>query len=263
MDKNYQWRMRTSFVTDTEMSYGVEPSSWMNWQTDTIGDRDGGTVQYWYRDANVSTGGQWLDTNSSRAVLSVTQSWTTSVDSRNYLTINLRTTINSIIRDDLRGTNQNTPGRNITIYENGVQILTVDDYQVATAHTIYGGTIARTQTIVLAPGENAQSEQYHLHNRVLGSSPSYDDIRFGVQFKNPLPKDYRPGAVLKPENNTPVWLSHNRTNKAAHILDNASQIHWKEMRTVGGDSSAKGDAPSILKANSSSVWYNQKLLGKQ
>lgn len=229
MANNYQWRMRTRYLSDTSLSYGVNPSSWENWQTSTPGYKDGGTVSYWYRDANVSYGGQYVDSNSSRAVLSVTQSWTTSIDSRNYLTINLTTTINSIVRDDLRGSNQNTPGRNITIYENGSQILSVDDNLVATAHTIYGGTITRTQTIVLAPGQGTESDQYHLHNKVLGTSQSYDDIRFGVQFKNPLPADYRPGKIL---DNNDVWQSHNRNGGSANVQKDDGT--WKEMRTQNG-----------------------------
>lgn len=73
--------------------------------------------------------------------------------------------------------------------------------------------------------------------------------------------DYRPGAVL--DTNTSVWKSHNRTNGACHVLSDVNNMTWHECRTVGGEASAQGNPPLILKADNASSWYNQKRLGKE
>lgn len=73
--------------------------------------------------------------------------------------------------------------------------------------------------------------------------------------------DYRPGATL--DTNTGVWKSHNRLNGACHILPNTSGANWKECRTVGGEASAQGNPPLILKAANANSWYNQKRLGSE
>lgn len=259
----YQWRMTTNYMSDTSLSFGVSPSTWQDWQDDQTGDKDGGTVTYFYRDANVSSGGAYTDANSSRVVISTTQSWTTSVDSRNNLTVTLRTTINSIVRDDLRGANQNTPGRDIRVYRNvgGPQLLSLTDTQLAVAHTIYNGPLViEERTFTLSPGSDATGGQLQVYNQVIGGE-SFDDIRVGVQFKNVLPNDYRPGATL--DTNTSTWKSHNRTNGACHVLSNVNNMIWLECRTLGGNTGAQGNPPLILHAANANSWYNQKKLGRE
>ena len=267
--KKYNWRATTSYNSDTSLSYGVIPNTSSAWQEGNIGTSGSGTWQYWYRDANVAVGGQYTDANSSRVVVTVTQTWNTSVDQRNYLTVTVNTTIDSIVRDDLRGTNQNTPGRNITIYEEqgGASVLSVTDNQVATAHTIYQGPLTlAAETFILPPGENATRTTLFLHNQVVGAT-SFDDVWVGVQFRNPLPADYRPGATLLSSQeygpiSDGVWMCHNRRNKAAHVLANVDNMTWQEMRTVGGDAGGQGNPPLILTADNANSWYNQKELGK-
>lgn len=63
--------------------------------------------------------------------------------------------------------------------------------------------------------------------------------------------DYRPGALLDGN----VWRSHNRSGGEAHVFNGSS---WTEMRTVGGESSQKGNPPSLYHDSS---WYNMKRLG--
>lgn len=187
MAKNYQWSTTTDFDSDTDMSYGVIPND-TSWHTTTAGDGGSATASYYYRDANVSSGGQYTDANSSRVITSVTNSWTSSVSDLNVLTISLNTTINSIDRDDLRGVNQDTPGRNITIYNSSGTVVfgTYTDTQLASAHSISGSINVGSTTIVLQPGQNASLSALQLHNQTVGGS-SYDDIGIGVRFRNPLP----------------------------------------------------------------------------
>ena len=257
--KTYKWKADTTYKSDTSLSYGVVPTSHTGWQTAQPGTQSGSWT-YWYRDANVSSGGVFSDANSSRTAISLTESWTASISSRNYLTITITTTINSVVRDDLRGANQNTPGRNINIYreQGGAAVLSLTDTQLASAHTIWSGPMTLDQyTFTLAPGESLQRSSLYLHNQTIGYA-SYDDIWFGVLFLNDLPKDYRPGASL--DTNTSVWKSHNRTNGACHVLNGST---WQECRTLDGDQGGQGNPPLMLRAANANSWYNQRLLGKQ
>lgn len=192
---NYQWRATTKYNSDTSLSYGVSPSDKSSWQTAVIGTGGSGTWTYWYRDTNVAGPGGYTDDNSSRVAVSITESWSTSVDDLNRLTVTITTTVNSIVRDDLRGTNQNTPCRDIDLYrqEGGTAILSEQDCSLASAHTIYQGPLVLgSYSFTIAPGGNIERSSLYLHNQTTGYS-SFDDIWVGVQFRNilPSPTTYR------------------------------------------------------------------------
>lgn len=262
MAKQYKWKADTTYQSTTDLSYGVIPTSHTGWQTAEAGVQTARTWEYWYRDANVEVGGVFSDANSSRVVVSLTETWTATISSTNYLTVSIDTVINSVIRDDLAGINADTPGRNISIYreQGGSPVLSLTDNQVNTAHTIYTGPLTLdTFTFTLAPGESLQRSSLYLHNQTVGYQ-SYDDIWFGVLFLNDLPKDYRPGATL--DTNTSIWKSHNRTNGACHVLSNTGSMTWQECRTLDGGT-GQGNPPLILHAANANSWYNQKRLGKE
>lgn len=271
MAKQYKWRTTFSYQNNPgsnyHLSYGVSPSTYDNWQTaDAGGSGSSGEIVYYYRDSNTMYSGGWYDTISSQVNVRVTQSWTTSVDNRNNLTVSVTTVVTSVDRTDCRGNDQNTPGRNINIYkeQGGSAYISTTDNQVATAHNISGSVNLGTYTFTLAPGQNLTKNTLYIHNQTVGSS-SYDDIWAGVQFQNPLPADYRPGAVLKstdPYNPNPAdgaYYSHNRSSGACHILPANGGTTWTEMRTVDGPTGL-GDPPAILHDNK---WYNQLLIGKE
>lgn len=254
-NRQYKWRAATRFQSDTTMSYGVIPIDQSNWQTANPGSQSG-SWSYWYRDANVMVGGTYNDANSSRAIVSLTESWTASIDTRNNLTITILTTINSIVRDDLRGINQDTPGRSINIYreQGGSPILSLTDMQVNTAHTIWAGPIVLDAlTFTLAPGQSLERSSLYLHNQVIGAT-SYDDIWFGVSFLNDLPKETIPHAVLGPNNQ---WLSHNRDGGDLRLYDNG---RWSENLPNIGGGEDYGDPPSVMKNNN---WLNARTFGKE
>ena len=266
MAKIYKWRTNFSYQNDPDprnrLSYGITPSNYDAWQTEDAGDTDSNDTQYWYRDSNMLTGGYYVDANSSEVRYTVHQEWTTSVDNSNNLTITITTIIRSIERRDIQGTDSNTPGRIIDVYKEigGQSLIHLTDYQVATAHTLSGEVNLGTQTFTLEPGRDATTNSLFIHNQTDGGS-SYDDIWAGVQFMNPLPADYRPGATL--DTNTSIWKSHNRTNGACHVLSNTGSMTWQECRTVDGDSGGRGNPPLILTAADANSWRNQKKLGKE
>lgn len=256
MAKTYKWKADTTYKSDTTLSYGVTPSTYTGWQTAQAGAQAGDTWQYWFRDSNVPTSpGVWTDANSSRVVVSLTESWSASIDSHNNLTITINTTINSIDRDDLRGTNQNTPGRDISIYrvQGGSPILTVQDVLLAQAHNIYTGPLVLdSYTFTLAPGESLQRSSLYLHNQAIGWS-SYDDIWFGVLFMNDLPAETIPHAV-RGDNNK--WLSHNRTGGDLRIR---TSTKWSDNLPNLDGGTGYGDPPSIYKE---SKWLNARTFGE-
>lgn len=255
----YNWRADLNFAEGDPglLSHGVTPSAQENWQTATAGgSMSPGQYTYWYRDSNTAWQGQYQDTLSSRVALRVTQTWTTSVDNRNNLTVVIATTVDSIDRDDVQApagyADSNTPGRSINLYKNdGTLVFSTTDNLVATAHNLSGTLNLGTETLVLAPGDiSAVSSSLYLHNQTVGGT-SYDDIWLGVQFRNPLPADYVPGAVLS--NGT--WLSHNRNGGKCHVLDGNT---WRECRTIGWPTD-KGNPPSTYHDG---AWYNMQNIGK-
>lgn len=255
MAETYQWRAATKFASDTTLSYGVVPNDQSQWQTDEIGSsHESKTWTWFYRDTNTSYAGSYQDRISSRVAVSITESWTTRKDSVNNLIVTVRVTVNSIVRDDLRGTDQNTPGRNIRLYkeQGGSQILNLTDTQVATAHTIYSGPLVVDEySFTIAPGEQLEKSSLYLHNQTVGGA-SYDDIWLGVQFKNTLPKDYRPGNVRY----NGEWKSTNRSVGKCHVRQNGQ---WVEMRTLNGGSGT-GNPPS---RRTGGAWKNQYKIGSE
>lgn len=262
----YNWRADLNFVAGEPglLSHGVTPSAQEDWQDATVGgSMSPGQYTYWYRDSNTMWSGAFQDTLSSRVALKVTQTWTTSADSRNNLIITIQTVVDSIDRDDIRApsghSDSNTPGRNITLYKkDGTVIFSTTDNLVATAHNLSGTINVGSETFTIAPGDiSVVGASLYLHNQTVGGT-SYDDIWLGIQFRNPLPKDYRPGTTL--DTNTSIWKSHNRTDGACHVRTNSG---WQECRTQGGAEGEKGNPPLILTAADVDSWRNQRLIGKQ
>lgn len=255
---NYQWKADTDYRSSTTLSHGVNPSGQMDWQTAEIGVAGSGTWEYWFRDSNTTYAGSFQDLLSSRCVVSVSETWNTSVDTQNNLTVTITTTLNSIIRDDIRHPagvyDQDTPGRDLNLYreEGGTLIRNWRDNQVATAHTIFQGPLVLdTYTFILAPGQNAYRPSLFLHNQVVGAT-SFDDIGLGVSFRNPLPADYRPGERKV----NGAWMSHNRTVGKCERKVNGV---WTEMRTLNGGVGT--DNPPSRKQ--SGLWYNQRKVGQE
>lgn len=264
MAKNYQWKTDAIIISG---GYAGEETGVINGSTNwnTTSSLTGSTsAEYYFRDSDGAD-----NNNSSRVVVSITESWTASISSRNYLTVTLSTTVDGIRRDDIRG-NPGTLGRSFFIRrENGGPVLwSLSNDPISYAHTILGNPLVLdSYTFTLAPGEDLSRGSIYFRSNTQGHDadvpPStYIDLMWlGTQFKNILPRDYRPGAAL--DTNTSIWKSHNRTNGACHILSNVGNMTWQECRTVDGDSGGQGNPPLILHAANANSWYNQKLLGKQ
>lgn len=259
MAKEYKWKTTFQYQNALDptfhLSYGATPNTYSSWQIATVGTSGSNTTTYFYRDSNTMYAGEWVDTISSRVAYNVTQTWTTSVDSHNNLTVSVSTVVNSVVRDDIQGVDTNTPGRIINVYKEngGTAYISTTDNQVATAHTISGSVDLGTYTFTLAPGQNLTRNTLYIHNQTVGSG-SYDDIWAGVQFMNPLPEETIPHAI---RNNNNAWLSHNRVGGDLRIWNGS---RWTDNLANIDGGTGYGDTPSVFKNNK---WLNARTFGKE
>lgn len=259
MDKNYQWRTTMRLVSGgyAGEEVGIDPKD-TGWRTASSASGSS-RAKYYFRDSNNAT-----NENSSRVVIDISDRWTAEIDAKNNLVINVTTTVNSIVRDDIRGyIPANALGRDIALkrVQGGATLWSVTADPIHYAHTILGNPVEiGTSTFTLAPGEDASQSSLYVRNSTQGHSgdplPSeyVDAIKMGAEFKNILPADYRPGAIL---NTSGVWLSHNRNGGEIHVL--GADGKWHEERTVAG--LEEHDNPPSIRYKDS--WYNQRLIGKE
>lgn len=195
MAKTYQWRAKADFKSnvgdDTLLTSGAIPATQENWQTANIGEDAPGSGQwgYYFHDANVSVGGYYTDANASRVLFTISQTWRTSVDQQNNLTVTISSTISSIVRDNAVGINQNTPGRHIQMYQQAgaSPVFDYTDLYVAENHSILTTPIVLDNySFTLPPGENKERSALFVHNQTVGY-PWYDEVWVGVTFRNTLP----------------------------------------------------------------------------
>lgn len=253
MSRTYQWRATTKYASTTTLSYGVSPTDKMNWQTTEIGNDPGSeTFTWWYRDSNLPLDGVWTDARSTRVAIHCTETWTTTVDDWNYLTVTFTAQLGPIVRDDVRGDGGgNGWSRLINFYseEGGPNILSLTDTLVGEAHTIYTGPLTYTHSVTIPPGGNHERSTFYVHNQTIGRE-SWDDIWTGIQFRNTLPAYYRPAATY-----SGGWNSCDRSGGACNVYDGTN---WREMKTIyGGVDTSK--PPKILHSNN--TYYNQRRVG--
>lgn len=268
----YKWLANTRLQGDSPLSRGVDPNTWENWQTASTGHQSPGTITYWYRDSNYGPGGVYSDANSSRVAISLTEEWDASVDDLNNLTISIVTTINSVVRDDLRGTNRDTPGRYINIYreQGGAAVLSLTDTQLASAHTIWAGPLVlSSHTLTLTPGQSAQKSSLYVHNQTIGES-GYDDIWAGIQFMNdlPAPTTYRVQYNANGGTGAPGEQSHT-TAQSSWTFNVASgsptwglyqflgwsRTQYSDSRTEADVEFRAGDSITLQQSNSTVILY--------
>lgn len=255
--KNYQWKTDASIISG---GYPGEETGVINGTTDwqTTSALTGSTSEsYYFRDSD------YMDNSrSSRVVVTITESWTASISSRNYLTITLQTTINSIVRDDIRGA-AGTAGRNMFARreDGGSLIWSTYNDNINSAHTILGTPITLdSYTFTLAPGEQLSRGSVFFRSNVTGHDgdgvPSaYVDLMWlGTHFRNILPKETVPHAVLGPNSQ---WLSHNRDGGDLRLWNGS---RWTDNLPNVGGGEDYGDPPSVLKNNK---WLNARTFGKQ
>lgn len=255
MAKEYQWR---SALAVESGGYPGEPhgsSGDTGWVTGVIGESGSHTSNYWYADSDVLS--TVLNQDMSIVTVAVSQTWTTSVDAQNNLTVTVTTTINSIERVSYG--NPGTNPRDIDIKQSpdgGVFFTTTED-PINTTHTILGTPLAaETYSFTIAPGGDFERSSIWYRNHSHGrpwTEPYLDIFGIGVRFMNPLPADYVPGETW----NGATWLSHNRTGGTANIRTGSNA--WTQMRTIDGG--VGGGNPPLIRHDSD--WKNMRLIGQE
>lgn len=258
MSKQYNWRLASQIISGgyAGEDTGVIPPD-TGWRTTDVMSGSS-SAEYYFRDSDYSS-----NANSSRVVVGITESWTASIDSRNYLTVTLTTQITGIRRDDVQGS-PGVGGRNMFIRREagGTVLWETRNDPIATAHTILSTPITLdSYTFTLAPGENLSRGSVHFRNVVTGypddtpvPSPYVDEMWIGTEFRNPLPKSSRPDSVF---DGSSSWLSCNRSVGNLRIYDGSK---WSENLDNVDGGTGRDDPPSIYDG---SAWLNRRKLGKE
>lgn len=256
-NKPYQYRSILEIVSGgyPGEEYGPQGATtdWIS-TTTLSGDR---TSVYYFRDSNHSE-----NANSSKVEITIKDTWTATISENNILNIVADTDIVSIVRNDIRG-NPNlgsSATRDIIIrrYAGGPVLNRWNGLNIATIGTISNGVNLASYSFSLAPGEDASQSTLYVINCVTGHesdplpSTNVDAMYMGVQFRNILPKDYRPGAIVGVDGQ---WLSHNRAGGNRAIFNGSN---WVELRTYDGGTGI-GNPPSINNGNN---WINQRNIGQ-
>ena len=90
------------------------------------------------------------------------------------------------------------------------------------------------------------------HEDDADGSSYVDRMWMGLNFRNTLPYDYRPGKVLDGDGN---WQSHNRNRGAADVLTSGGS--WQTMRT--NDGAVGADNPPLILSNNG--YKNMRKIG--
>lgn len=221
--------------------------------TDTTGTSGSTTTTYWYNDSALMT-----NTHSTRVELNITDTWSAQLMPGNVYRITVTTVINSIRRYKVGNpqpltvaifARQTAGGPNI--WTSGGCINAAIDANIAT--NINMGTYY----FDLPPESTGSSRgTVYYRSNICGHDgdvpPSIyvDEFWMGINFRNLLPKDYRPGKTW----NGSDWKSHDRSSGWSGVWDNSS---FKEMRTVDGGTGTGN--PPTLKHNDG--WKNQRRIG--
>lgn len=251
MDKQYRWQidlLNASGPIGTGILEGDRDPH------DTSATTGSANAKFYCIDSNARNSSDWA-TNQSRLVISVSTTWTASIDSRNYLTIVADTTITKVERDNIIGNpnfSDSSP-RNMSAhhYEGGPTLWSYTDTNIAVAKTIATNIPLGTKTFTLAPGSGESNYSMYFFNKNPNWQTDGDRLKMGVKFTNILPPDYRPGQCL----HGGTWKSHDRSGGSANVLVNGT---WTEMRTIDGGT-GQGNPPSMRTNNS---WYNQRQIGQ-
>lgn len=222
--------------------------------TETSGMSGSSTVTYYYHDSALMT-----DANSTKVSVTVTDEWSAVKDSDNTYRVTVHSVLNSIVRERVGSPAAFSTSMFVRRYAGGPNMWTSGGCVNAAINASYVNNVdLGTYTIVLPPGHatDTQGAVYYRsnmcgHDNTNPPSIYVDEYWLGINFRNVLPPDYRPGKTRNPNDD---WLSHNRNGGWAGVWDGSS---FREMRTVNGPDGS-GDPPTLKHP---SDWKNQRKIG--
>lgn len=166
-----------------------------NW-TETQGDSGSSTVTYWYHDS-----AQMTDRNSTLVEVSVTDSWTAVKEADNTYKVTIHSVMNFIRRTKVGSPSALSASIFVRRERGGSNIWASGGCVNAAASATHATNVdLGTYTITLPPGQSAATHGaiYYRsnicgHDRTNPPSIYVDEYWLGINFRNTLPPDYRPG----------------------------------------------------------------------
>lgn len=253
MATGLQFKENLSIISGGYSGEGVGSNGVTQDWTETAGSSGSSTVTYWYHDS-----AQLTDANSTVVEVTVTDSWTATKDPDNTYHVTVHSVLNSIVRRVVGSPSALSTAIFVRRYAGGPNIWTSGGCVNAAANGTHATNVdLGTFTIDLPPGHSSSTHgALYYRSNICGhdgdTPPSIyvDEYWLGINFRNVLPPDYRPGDTYNNGN----WYSHNRNAGWAGVWDGNS---FREMRTLNGG--VGSDNPPFIKHDSG--WKNQRKIG--
>lgn len=250
-----QFKENLSIISGGYPGEGVGSDGVIQDWTDTSGDSGSHTVTYYYHDSTLQT-----DANSTIVRVTITDEWSAVKNNDNSYDVTVRSVINSITRTVVGSPAAYSVSMFARRYAGGPNMWTSGGCVNAAANATHATNVdLGTFTIHLPPGQETVTHGtvYFRSNTCGhdgdGPGPYVDEFWMGINFRNILPPDYRPGDTY--DNN--AWWSHNRSSGWAGVWDGGA---FREMRTESGDGVVSGNPPYIYNGSN---WVNQRKIGNE
>lgn len=166
--------------------------------TETSGNSGSSTVTYYYHDSATTS-----DANSTIVYVTVTDEWTAVKRSDNTYEVTVHSTLDSIRRERRGSPSPLSVSIFVRRERGGANIWTSGGCVSATANATHATDVdLGTYTIILPPGQPAVTHgAIYYRSNICGydstNPPSIyvDEYWLGINFRNTLPPDYRPGKI--------------------------------------------------------------------
>lgn len=221
-----------------------------NW-TETQGDSGSSTVTYWYHDS-----AQMTDRNSTLVEVSVTDSWTAVKEADNTYKVTIHSVMNFIRRTKVGSPSALSASIFVRRERGGSNIWTSGGCVNAAASATHATNVdLGTYTITLPPGQSAATHGaiYYRsnicgHDRTNPPSIYVDEYWLGINFRNTLPPDYRPGQTWSNTGSSVQTVTGTSIN-----VSNTLQGSFEEL-TMNGDTAQQTYTGKNVLNPAQSLW---------
>lgn len=198
MAKGLEFRESLSIISGGYPREGTGSSSLVQEWTETTGDSGSSTVTYWYHDSATMNDG-----NSTIVNVTVTDEWSAIKKSDNTYEVTVHSVLNSITRERVGSPSPLSVSIFVRRERGGPNIWTSGGCVNAAVNATHATNVdLGTYTIVLPPGQPAVMHgAIYYRSNICGydntNPPSIyvDEYWLGINFRNTLPPDYRPGKI--------------------------------------------------------------------
>lgn len=212
-----------------------------NW-TETQGDSGSSTVTYWYHDS-----AQMTDRNSTIVRVKVTDTWTAVKEADNTYKVTVHSVLDSITRERVGSPSSFSVSIFVRRERGGSNIWTSGGCVSATTNATHATNVdLGTYTITLPPGQSAATHgAIYYRSNVCGydntNPPSIyvDEYWLGINFRNTLPPDYRPGQTWSNTGSSVQTVTGTSIN-----VSNTLQSPFEELKLNGVTEQAADPTPT-------------------